>query len=273
MRFSAPRIKSVAAGLILLLSCTWANAQVDVLIAYDGVNGCMDAPDAELLATGKFNSVSTFDISLGTPLLSDLTGYDSVMVTTNCEPLNPVGVGDVLADYVDAGGNVVMTTYATSDPWSVEGRIMATGYAPLPTTANLTCVTEPLVILQPSDPIFDGVNLAAMTIDHNCNMADSVLDTGALLIAQDSAGVNMIARNASGNVTVINVWSSPSGNNNAEYWLLLANALQGDFVPAPPPTPYEYVPVPTLSFWGLLALAAIMLVVGAPRLRRNVNKP
>lgn len=269
MRFSKPRIESFAAGLIFLLSCAWANAQVDMLIAYDGVNGCMDAPDAELLATGQFNSVSTYDISLGTPLLSDLTPYDSVLVTTNCEPLDPVGVGDVLADYVDAGGNVVMTTYATSDPWSVEGRIMQTGYAPLPTTPNLTCVTEPLVILEPADPIFNGVNLATMTIDHNCNMADSTLDAGALLIAQDSAGVNMIARNASGNVTVINVWSSPNGDNNQEYWTLLANALQGEFVAV---TPYIQVPVPTLSFWALLALAAIMLVVGAPRLRRTVNK-
>lgn len=266
MRLFKQKVKSTAAGLIFLVTCASASAQVDLLIAYDGDNGCMDAPSAELTATGKFSSVSTYDISLDTPSLVDLTAYDSVLVTTNCEPLNPEGLGDILADYVDAGGSVVLTTYATSDPWSVEGRIMATGYAPLPTTADLTCVTEPLVILEPADPVFDGVDLGAMTIDHNCNMANSTLDAGALLIAEDSAGVNMIARNANGNVTVINVWSTPDGANNEEYWLLLGNALQGEFTQIPA------TPVPTLSNWAFLALVTLLLLVSLPRLRRSMNK-
>jgi len=199
----------------------------ELLIAYD--DDCMSPPDTQLSATGLFDAVDSIGIGTSTPVLQDLMPYDSVLVVTNCEPADPVVFGDLLADYVDAGGNVVLTTYATSDPWSVQGRIMTSGYAPLPNSATLTCITEPLVILEPGDPIFSGVNVGAMTIDTNCNMADSALDTGATLIAEDSAGINMIARNSAGNVMVFNIFATPNGSNNDEFWLLLANSLQGEF--------------------------------------------
>ena len=63
--------------------------------------------------------------------LGFLEGFDRVLAYDNNTPANPTGLGNVLADYVDAGGRLVLSTYGFSSPWAVSGRITTAGYAPL----------------------------------------------------------------------------------------------------------------------------------------------
>jgi hypothetical protein len=72
-------------------------------------------PRALLQATGFFNSVSTFDASAATPTLQDLLQYDAVLTWSNVDFSKSVSLAGTLADYVDAGGGVVVATFANSE--------------------------------------------------------------------------------------------------------------------------------------------------------------
>ena len=71
----------------------------------------------KLSATGLFGTVTTFDVATTTPLLSDLSSFDSVLVFSDRCFANSTALGDTLAEYVDAGGGLVIAMQAFSlDP-------------------------------------------------------------------------------------------------------------------------------------------------------------
>jgi len=201
-----------------------------------------------LVSTGLFSQVDTFNSASGSPSLSQLLNYDSVLAWSNFTPQNPTFLGNVLADYVDAGGHVVVATYGISSPWAIQGRIMTAGYSPLTNVGTNGTVTGNIVPTMPGDPIFNGVNPAAISFQNNFNYAHPGLDAGATLLATDGAGKRMLARNAAGNVLAANIW--PGGNTNAEADRLLANMLL--------PTPSNIVPEPTsMAIFGVAALLTL----------------
>ena len=77
----------------------------------------------KLLNTNKFNSVDIFDAKTGTPTLSNLLNYDAVLITSDLSYADPVSLGNVIADYIDAGGGVVNSLYSENSPreWIVPG--------------------------------------------------------------------------------------------------------------------------------------------------------
>ncbi len=185
------------------------------------------APVSELWATGRFDTITVFDVSSSTPTLSTLEAFDTALVFTNYAPYSATGLGNVLADYVDSGGHVVLATYGFSSPWNIAGRIMTPGYSPLTNRGINTDVSGSLVATVPGDPIFTGIDLGAVWYWHNWNFADPGVDAGATLLATDGAGHNMIARNAVGSVVGMNFFPE-SGANNQELYNLIGNALVVD---------------------------------------------
>jgi hypothetical protein len=183
-------------------------------------------PQAPLMASGRFTRVDVFDARLATPTLGTLTPYTVVLAYTNFPPANAVALGNVLADYVDSGGRVVLSTYAFSTPWSIQGRITTAGYSPLINVGVNGDVTGTLIAVVPGDPVFAGVNLGAVSYFHNSNFARPGLAAGAILLATDGAGRNMIARNGNASVIGLNLFPGTCcGGNNQEFFKLLANAL------------------------------------------------
>ena len=86
----------------------------------------------ELLARPNINSVDWYDARSATPLLGDLTPYDVVICFSDYYWGDPNAMGDVLADYVDAGGKIIMATFCWyPGDTIVGGRFLADGYAPL----------------------------------------------------------------------------------------------------------------------------------------------
>ena len=75
-------------------------------------------PRDKLRDTGLFESVtiiSTTPYGGGhTPTLDELLQFDAVLTWTNDSHDDSVGVGNVLADYVDAGGGVVVATFTNT---------------------------------------------------------------------------------------------------------------------------------------------------------------
>jgi cysteine-rich repeat protein len=77
-------------------------------------------------------AVDYADAIAATPDAATLAGYDCIYTWANQAYNNPTLYGDNLADFVDAGGVVVLgvfTTYTSGN--SMAGRIMTTGYSPV----------------------------------------------------------------------------------------------------------------------------------------------
>ena len=117
----------------------------------------------------SFTTVDQFNLGVGTPTLLELQAYDAVIAYTNFTPADATAAGDVLADYVDQGGCVVMSTYAFSAPWKIAGRIATSGYAPLVDVGTNGIVSGTLNAIVADDPIFNGITLGSLSYFQNGN--------------------------------------------------------------------------------------------------------
>jgi hypothetical protein len=120
----------------------------------------------KLLATGKFNSVSIYNATQfnpngGTPSLATLQQWDAVLVWSNDSFDDAVALGNVLADYVDAGGGVVVSVFAntsTNTARFLQGRWQTGDYIAIPQQGGHTQGPGQLgAVLDPDHPIMDGV--------------------------------------------------------------------------------------------------------------------
>jgi VCBS repeat-containing protein len=87
------------------------------------------------------------------PTLEDLMQYDVVVFTPNMMADDSAAFGDVLADYIDAGGHVVMTTFGFQLSNFFDFGRLEDGYLPYDSYLDNyeRQVTEPL----PEHPLFD----------------------------------------------------------------------------------------------------------------------
>ena len=91
-----------------------------------------DAYFRSLIADLTGGVVDYFDARYATPSLDLLMEYDCVLVWANYAFYDNVGYGDVLADYVDAGGRVVCGSFCTYTSGNyLSGRIMTSAYCPV----------------------------------------------------------------------------------------------------------------------------------------------
>jgi hypothetical protein len=88
--------------------------------------------EASIGTTGRLQTVNSIDVGSSTPTLSQLSAYQAVLVFSDEVGFaNPDALGDLLADYVDAGGGVVLAGRAFVPGFSLGGRFAAEGYSPL----------------------------------------------------------------------------------------------------------------------------------------------
>jgi hypothetical protein len=124
----------------------------DVLIACADFNygeGKACQPFASILR--KFTdirSVDVFDASAGTPTLDELLHYDVVITWQNDNYADSVQMGNVLADYVDAGGKVINSWWAF--PGILEGRFSDENYTAM--NGNDWVITMAPILLWPVSP-------------------------------------------------------------------------------------------------------------------------
>src|SRR5690606_25899803 len=82
----------------------------------------------KLMSTGYFESVDILDVAVHaayTPTLGELMQYDAILTFSNGTYADATTLGNNLADYVDAGGGVVVANYAVSSTGAnrrLEGR-------------------------------------------------------------------------------------------------------------------------------------------------------
>ena len=186
-------------------------------------------------SVGLFSQVDAFDARNITPTLSQLSQYDSVLIWGDYSFNDGVTFGNVLADYVDAGGGVLVAVFAldNSTGYAIQGRLRSGGYLPFVTATSSSGVSGlTLVKDDASHPIVQGINSfnGGSTGYHN---APSSIASGAALVAHWSNGQPLVGvrQTNSGRVAGLNFWP-PSSDAISGNWLsstdggrLMANAL------------------------------------------------
>ncbi len=129
-----------------------------LLVASSGVSQLQSL----LLTFPDLAAVDYYNAASSTPTLSDLVDYDTVIVVSDYYYYfaDSVALGDVLADYLDAGGTVIQsvpTFYGGG--WALHGRFETDGYSPFYSTADWFYWAE-LGDYDPSHPIMAGVSQA-----------------------------------------------------------------------------------------------------------------
>lgn len=125
-----------------------------------------------------------------TPSLSTLLDYDAVLVYSNYPFDDASALGDVLADYADAGGGVVLATSVWYGPtWDLEGRMM-TDYSPFAQNGTYPDLYANATMdwYDSSHPIMKGVSAVKGYYRDNV-----VLTADAVLLANWSDGHPFVA--------------------------------------------------------------------------------
>jgi hypothetical protein len=171
----------------------------------------------QLMAFEDISVVDIFDGENATPDLADLLQYQVVVLSNNYGWLDPVGVGDVLADYVDLGGGVIQTEASFVEGYEITGRFMDEGYAAfgLGTGPHGSAA---LAGFDASHPIMDGVTNVECDLVSTANVAP-----GAQWVADWDNGEAFVVTNGD-RVVGMNVFFAKTGRWSGDVPLIIHNA-------------------------------------------------
>ena len=103
---------------------------IAVLGAIGDQFGYLDDVAQYLVNSGRFVSVTTMNGHYFTPTLSELQMFDGVLVFGWANWDDPTAIGNLLADFVDNGGRLMVAGAANSSdgPWQIAGRFNTQNY-------------------------------------------------------------------------------------------------------------------------------------------------
>ncbi len=197
-----------------------------------------------------------YDAQAATPTLAELQQYDCVFTWANSSYADMTAMGDVLADYVDAGGVVVLGAFVTYTNGNyLSGRIMTPAYSPVVAPAGDNLFTTLAYNGDGATLIWDEV--ASYSTDYPDNVilqgsgvADGTLGGNGLLAAAFRPDYHVVFVNGAGD----------SGISSAETAQLIANACSVGAGSG--------VPIPAVSHTGTVLLTLLLGVVAVFLIRR-----
>jgi hypothetical protein len=197
---------------------------------------------SKIQSAGMFDAVDIFNVSSSTPTLAQLLTYNSVLVYTDSGFTQAAPLGNVLADYVDAGGGVVLAAFANASCCALGGRFAADDYWVIrPTSQSQGSVLTLGTVYDPTHPIMDSVNSfnGGVSSFH----IPGPLHPDAARVADWSNGQPLIATRNIGGTRLVNLNFFPvSSDARADLWVastdgarLMANSLAYAANPIPEP--------------------------------------
>jgi hypothetical protein len=166
------------------------------------------------------------------PALEDLQQYDVIYVGqgwTYPSAWDAEAIGDVFADYVEAGGRVIMGMFSFDDGvelgpyWHLGGRFQ-TEFAPITYGHDRFRGDEHLSVYNPGHPIMDGWNPGTnFVIDHLYSLKDIALANGGEAVAFWNTGNYHIVANQY--VAVFNQFLTCTADYEGDVPMLLHNAI------------------------------------------------
>jgi hypothetical protein len=235
---SASRVLIALIGSLSIYSTIWGGTlgaqPIPIAILGSPAGGGSWSKDVRslLLATGQFSVVDVYPINIVTPALTLLMTYKAVLVYSDAPGYaKPNALGDVLADYVDAGGGVVIAVFAnagiafggrfaTEDYWCIEPGGTSSG-KPLELGA----------IHVPGSPLLAGV--LTFYGGSSSYYGTGQLNAAAVDVADWSNGAPLVASRVIGGHNRVDLnFYPPSNLVRSDFWahatdgsLLMANAL------------------------------------------------
>lgn len=217
-----------------------ARAQLDVAIcaAADLSSGACQYTDvqAQLQATGRFTTVGVINVTSmgsGTPTLAELQAYDALICWTNATPADNHAWGDVLADYVDAGGGVVVAVFANSTATAgrnIGGRWQTSYEVILDQSGTASGAAALGDVDLPGHPVMAAVE--SFVGGNSYRPLGTTLAAGARRIAAWTDGAVLVAEGATPRRIDLGFYP-PSSGCSATFWdaatdgdRLMANALE-----------------------------------------------
>ena len=162
--------------------------------------------------------VDIMDASLAEPTLDQLKAYQAVLVSNDSPFSDPAQLGNVLADYVDWGGGVILSIASFIHNWEIKGRFLSGGYMPF----NLGTGPGPASSLGSYDalhPIMSGVTTISGDL-----LGQVALAAGAQLVASWANGQPLVATKGA-HVVAVNLYYDYPGYWTGDAPLLLHNAV------------------------------------------------
>jgi uncharacterized repeat protein (TIGR01451 family) len=139
--------------------------------------------------------VTVWDGNAGTPTVAGMLAYDVVLVGNDIlwssSTIDKVTLSNNLADYVDAGGKVLVGSFVWSyDDWGFGGgRFITDDYSPYEIASNDIWDAVSLGTYDPLHPIMDGIT----SVTDNFNHQDQLLSSTGTWVASWSDGENFVA--------------------------------------------------------------------------------
>jgi hypothetical protein len=168
------------------------------------------------------DSVEYYDVRLATPTLDELLPYDAVGTHSAARFADPNALGNILADYVDSGGGIVLANFCFADDgFGLTGRVMTGDYATL-TLGSAMFVTQSLGWYDPAHPVMSGVTSVQdyyRTVPSLCPGAESV--------ANWADGLPYAGVSANQKVVGLNQYPGayPDPDRQGDWALMIHNAL------------------------------------------------
>ena len=190
--------------------------QLRVLIAYSdyALDFEPDALARQISREQGIAQVDFFDALNGTPLPCVLSQYDIVFAFSDTPWNDPVAMGNVLADYEDAGGIVVVANAAwdLTGGWNLQGRWMTDGYSPYNSTDRQNFSYNTANITDSSHMLMTGVS--SLRAFYRSGVT---LTPGAVSVADWTDGPSAVAYKTNHEHTAvgINATSGPSTSSQA----------------------------------------------------------
>ena len=131
-----------------------------VLVIHAGPAQYGDDIQAKLVSTGAFELVDVVRGNMVTPTLAELLGYSVILVTSDASFIDPVVLGNNVADYFDQGGRVVVATFANDPSIGIQGRFgdLGQGYLLLDKQPQEQPPDSLGTIHEPASPLVAGVS-------------------------------------------------------------------------------------------------------------------
>jgi subtilisin family serine protease len=173
---------------------------------------------SELQAYEDIELVDYYDARNGTPSIDELEPYAAVVLWSNYPLSDPTGMGNVMADYVDNGGTVIMAQFCFGSGWGLEGRIMDE-YSPFsqgPTQYQFRNLGE----YDPSDPLMEGVT----EVSDLYLASVSMVNNGTLVASWDD-GTPFVAYNPDLPVIGINAYVGDDRQFTGDMITIFHNAI------------------------------------------------
>jgi len=194
---------------------------------------------ANLIATGRFSSVTQIDARIVTPTLAELQAFDAVMVWSDYPYLDADQLGNNLADFVDGGGGVVSAVFEVAleqgaSDYNLRGRWASESYFVLTRSNYQSGGPFTLgAVLEPGHPTMQGVS-SFNGGSYSFRPTNPSLTSGATLVARWSDSAPLVAVKNIGTAKRVDLGFFPVSSAmdpglwqaNTDGALLMANALE-----------------------------------------------